>query len=215
MKRVLSIACIAITIIILSYCGFGGKKEQLTAQKTESYFEAYKELRTTAPEFIKLANGGKLDRQIEGIKDFEVILQKHDLSYPEFVKLNAKIGAIYSILNAESFMGNMTNMADSGNTQFDNGIHQMQEQIDNPDVPEETKKELRKSIEEMKAKKHEVNNNYEKNKYWADLVLDKTKSITNQFISKEDVELVKTYFDKITEAYAGGLVPKEFNVYED
>jgi hypothetical protein len=44
--------------------------------------------------------------------------------------------------------------------------------------------------------------------------MNKVKSISNQFISKEDVELVKQNFDKITEAYTGGIIPTNFNVNE-
>jgi len=209
--RTIVIISLTITLNVLMAC-IGGKKEPLTIQKIEAYIEAYKELRVAGPDFLNQANSGNIDKQKEGFNDFESILKKHGLTYPEFVKLNAKIGAIYSVLNAESFMGNMENMVGDGNNQFDDGIKQMQQQIDDPDVPEETKKEFRKSIEEMKAAKNQMNSEYSKNKYWADLVIDKTKSITNQFISKEDVELVKQYFDKITESYTGGVVPTQFNV---
>jgi nicotinamide mononucleotide adenylyltransferase len=129
------------------------------------------------------------------------------------VILNAKIGAVYSILQGQDFMNQMENMKTAGMEQMDAGAQQMQASIDDPNVPEEAKKELRKSLEEIKAAKVKVNEDYNKNKGWADLVMDKAKSLTNVFVSKEDIELVKQYSDKITEAYTG-MAPSNFNVPE-
>jgi len=207
---------LAVIITSMFACGgIGGKNEALGSQKIDAYLSAYKDLRNSAPEFLNQANSGSADVQKQGFSDFEGIIKQHGLSYIEFIKINAKVGGIYSVLNAESFMGDMEKLKNDGMSQMDDGVKQMQEQIDNPDVPEETKVELRKSIEEIKANKKTVTEDYEKNKYWADLVLNKVKAISNQFISSEDVELVKLNFDKITEAYTGGVVPTNFNVKED
>ena len=215
MKKIGNLVLAMLVIIIMGCGGVGGKNEPLTTQNIDAYLNAYKDLRTSAPEFLNQANSGNVDDQKQGFTDFESVIKNHGLSYTEFVKINAKVGGIYSVLNAESYMGEMGTKIADGNTQFDDGVKQLKEQIDNPDVPEETKVELRKSIEALKAGKKEVNTDYEKNKYWADLVLDKVKSISNQFITSEDIELVKQNFDKITEAYTGGIIPTNFNVNEE
>jgi len=215
MKKIGNLFLAMLLLIIIGCRGVGGKNEPLTTQKIDAYLNAYKDLRTAAPEFLNQANSGSLDTQKQGFSDFEGVLKNHGLSYMEFVKINAKVGGIYSVLNAESFMGDMGTKIDQGNSQFDDGIKQMQDQINNPDVPEETKVELRKSIEALKSGKKDVNTDYEKNKYWADLVMDKMKSVSNQFITNEEIELVKQNFDKITEAYTGGIIPTNFNVSEE
>jgi hypothetical protein len=204
----------ALIIAFVSSCGKYGNNEPLTGTKIEEYINAYKGLRQNAPSLLNNANSGDINKQKEGFSGFESELKKNNLSYPEFVRLNAKIGAIYSLISAENFMGDMEKMKTGGIEQMDEGMKQIQQQIDDPNVPAEAKVELKKSLEEMKSAKSKVNTEYGNNKYWADLVMDKTKSITNQFVSKEDVELVKSYKDKITEAYAG-TVPTSFNVNEE
>jgi predicted nucleic acid-binding Zn-ribbon protein len=139
-------------------------------------------------------------------------LEKNGLNYADFIRLNAKIGAIYSVVNAEYFMENIQKQVDEGKKQLEDGIKLMQEQIDNPEVAQETKEELRKSIEELKVTKEETDFQYGKNKLQADLVLKRVKRITNQYISEEDIELVNSYYDEITQAYTGGVQPVNFSV---
>lgn len=217
----------AIMIAAFTSCGIMGKKKvPLTSQQIEAYLKTYKELREKAPATLNDANSGILDTQKKGFSDFEGVTKNNGLSYPEFVRINAKVGAIYSILQGDDFMGKMENMREDGMVQMDDGMKQMDESIaemqknvDDPNFPEEGKKEMRKSIEDLKKSKEEmkesketINKDFEKNKKWADLVMNKVKAISNIFISKEDVDLVKKYFDQITEAYTGGVVPTNFNV---
>jgi hypothetical protein len=68
-------------------------------------------------------------------------------------------------------------------------------------------------LEEMNAAKEKINTDYDKNKGWADAVMSKAKSITNVFLSNEDIELVKQYSDKIKETYTG-MAPTNFNIQE-
>ena len=212
--KTFSYTIITVFSIILFSCGGGKKGPSLTGPKIEAYLASYKELCNKAPELLKEANSKSLDTQKQGFGDFESALKNNGLTYPEFVKLNAKIGAVYSILSGEDFMNTMGKMKNEGMDQMDAGMKQMQAQIDDPNTPAEAKEELKKAIEQMKAGKSTINADFEKNKGWADLVMSKAKSVTNLFVSKEDIELVKQYFDKITEAYTGGMVPTNFNVAE-
>jgi hypothetical protein len=189
------------------------KADNLTAEKITAYLEGYKALKAEAPELLKNANNGNPLDQQAGFNAFEDILKKHGLTYKEFVILNAKIGAIFSIQQGENFMGEMAGMKTAGMEQMDAGTQQIQASLDDPNVPEEAKKELRKTLEQMKAAKTTINTDYDKNKGWADLVMDKAKSVTNLFVSKEDIELVKQFSPQILEAYAG-MQPANFNVTE-
>lgn len=199
-------------IFLFYACGSGVKTESLTAQKIEAYLNSYKELRQKAPDLLHKANNGSVDSQSEGFSDFEGVTENNGLSYKDFVIINAKVGAIYSVLNAQDFMNLMGNMKEQGMDQMDDGMKQMQEQLNDPNLPAEAKAEMEKALEEMKKNKGVINAEYDKNKEWADLVLNKTKSLTNLFISKEEADIVKQYFDKITEAYTGGVMPANFNV---
>jgi hypothetical protein len=214
MKKIKLLLLAVISITLFSCGGDSGKKtDGLTAAKIEAYLNGYKALRAEAPELLKSANSGdKLDQQ-KGFNDFEAVLKKNGLTYKEFVILNAKIGAIFSIQQGENFMGDMAEMKTAGMEQMDAGAVQIQASLDDPNVPEEAKKELRKTLEEMKAAKVTINTDYDKNKGWADAVMNATRGVTNLFVSKEDIGLVKQYSDKITEAYTG-MAPSNFNVPE-
>lgn len=193
-------------------CGTGEKAPSLTPQKIEAYLNSYNELRKKAPDVLTKANSENVDIQSQGFSEFETQLKNNGLSYKEFIIINAKVGAIFSILNAQDFMNSMGTMKEEGLDQMDEGMKQMLEQIKDPSVPAEAKEEMKKALEEMKKSKGTINAEFDKNKGWADLVLNKTKGITNLFISKEEAELVKQYFDKISEAYTGGVLPTHFNV---
>jgi hypothetical protein len=212
-KNILYILIFSITIFSSCNNTSAKKEDGLTTAKIEAYLDSYKDLREKAPELLANANNGNPLDQQAGFNSFETVLKKHGLTYKEFVILNAKIGAIFSIQQAENFMGEMEEMKTAGMQQMDAGAQQIQASLNDPNVPEEAKKELRKSLAEMKAAKSTINNDYDKNKGWADLVMDKAKTVTNVFLSKEDIELVKQYSPKITEAYTG-MAPTNFNVQQ-
>jgi hypothetical protein len=214
MKKLHFLLLVAITSILTSCSENSSKKaDGLTAQKIEAYINSYKALKAEVPALLENANSGNVLDQQKGFNDFEAILKRNGLTYKEYVILNAKIGAIFSVQQGENFMGDMAEMKTAGMDQMDAGMIQMQAAINDPNVPEEAKKEMRKSLEEMKAAKTTINSDYEKNKGWADAVMAKTKSVTNLFVSKEDVELVKQYSEKIMEAYTG-MAPSNFNVIQ-
>lgn len=213
MKKLHSLLLVLFITALISCDSDSAKNmaEGLTGPKIEAYLNGYKALKAEAPNLLQNVNAGDILEQKEGYNVFESVLKKNGLTYKEFVILNAKIGAIFSIQQGENFMGEMAEMKTAGMEQMDEGTKQMQATIDDPNVPEEAKVELRKSLEEMKAAKVKINTDYEKNKGWADAVMDKAKTVTNIFVSKEDIELVKQYSDKIMEAYSG-LAPTNFNV---
>lgn len=213
MKKLFYLLLVISTSTFISCKDSSKKEESLTGQKIEAYLNSYKALRAEAPELLNNANTGNAVDQQKGFNDFEAILKKNGLTYKEFVILNAKIGAIFSIQQGENFMGEMAEMKTAGMQQMDEGEKQIQASLDDPNIPEEAKKELRKSLEEMNAAKTKINTDYDKNKGWADAVMSKAKSVTNVFLSSEDIELVKQYSDKIKETYTG-MAPSNFNIQE-
>lgn len=198
---------------VLNSCKTPEKKnESLSGKKMEAYLKCYTELSKNAPEFLTYTNNENVDIQKKGYNDFEKIIKNNDLTFKEFVIINAKVGAVYSLIKADDFMNQIEKMKNEGMDQMDAGMMELQKQVNDPAIPESAKEELKKTLEQMKANKKIVNTEYNNNKDWAVLVMDKTKSITNIFISKKEIELVEEYFDKITEAYSKVPAPTNFNI---
>lgn len=105
--------------------------------------------------------------------------------YFEFVKVNAKIAWAWNVSQGELEIERFKGMTD-------NGVKQMDEAIANPDVPEETKAELRKA-------RQEILDNWAHNKSmrifpWALFVL---------FTNRHDLEIIKRHQKELMEAYTG------------
>jgi hypothetical protein len=204
---------ILLSFFILVTCvGAKHKNIELTDKKIEAYLNAYKELKRVAPEILEKVNAGETDEQISEFKHFDNILNNNNLTYSDFIVINAKVGAIYSILQAEMFINSMDTLQNWGQNNINDGIHQIREAINDPEVPEETKKELRESLTELEAMKKTIKKDYTNNKHLAELVLEKTKSITNLIIEERDIQAVERYFEVITETYTGGIIPIYFKI---
>ncbi len=197
---------------LIACAGVQHKNIELTDKKIEAYLNSYNELKNVAPDILEKINTGERDEQLSGFKNFENILINNNLTYFDFIILNAKVGAIYSILQAESFITNMDTLQAWGQNSLSDGIKQMQELINDPEVPEETKEELRKNIKELETSKKLIQKDFTNNKKIAKLVLKRTKAISNTVIDEGDIQIVEKYFDEISEVYTGGIIPKYYDV---
>lgn len=140
----------------------------------------------------------------------EEIIQGSGLTdYAEFATLNAKIGSVFTIIQAESGMTKFENLQDSSNSMLDEGIAELQKNLNDPDVPEETKEELRITLKELEKGKKELNESYSKNLKMANFVMDQVKNVSGFIVDKEEVELVKKYEKQILEVYVGFPLPYE------
>jgi molecular chaperone DnaK (HSP70) len=74
----------------------------------------------------------------------------------------------------------------------ENSERVLQEAIQNPNLDEETKTELKKALEESRQA-------YSKNKKYADLSMEIVRPLTN----KEDMQLIKKYHKELFESYTG------------
>ncbi len=183
----------------------------LTDQQVLNYIEVYKKLKDKAPEILEAVNKDPENKQTasEQFNVFEDIIKEGGIeSYPHFVYLNAKIGSIFSIMQATNSMEQFKEMTESGDKSFEQAIAEVEKQLANPDVPEETKVELRKTLEELKRGQSEVKQNWEENSKWANLVLDKVNDIAGLIVNEGDVEVVKRHEKEIMEAYMGFPMPE-------
>jgi hypothetical protein len=198
-------------LLIFFSCGIINKEDGLTEDQIKNYAETYKNLKEKAPDILQQINQDPENSDIGADKFGEIesiITDGGFRSYQEFVIVNTKIGAIFSIMQANSSMENFEDMNESGNQSFESGIAELERLIADPNTPEDVKNEYRKTIEELKQAKQEVNESYTENKKWADLVMKGADKIQGLIVSENDLELVKKYEDDIFEAYTGFPKPE-------
>ena len=191
-------------------------ESSLTDENVKNYINVYKKLREKAPEILQGLNEG-LDDVEDGKVGFsaieEIIKEGGLQDYPDFVRLNAKIGAIFSILQANKAMDTFEKLNTDSKAILDENIKLLEEQLEDKDIPEETKAEIRETIKELKKGKTELSESWEKNKNIAKLVLKNVQKLTKLIVSQEDIEVVMRHENEILEAYVGFPLPK-YEIHE-
>jgi hypothetical protein len=174
----------------------------LTDELIEKYIKAVRSLHKLGPSIPqKLAEKG--ESEATGIDLYHeidnVIKEAGFKDYFEFVKVNAKVAWAWNISQGELGIQKFQGMKDEG-------LKQIEETLANPEVPEETKKELRKA-------RQEIIDTWMHNKKYADISMNIVKPLTNE----HDLEIIKRHHKEIMEAYTG--LPQEklqdidFNVF--
>lgn len=185
-------------------------KSSLTDERVENYIEVYKKMRKSTPEILQgLNEGGDVNENGQGSYEaFEKIIKEGGLEdFADFVRLNAKIGTIFSIIQANRGMDQYEQLKGDSENMFDENIKLLEEQLKDPEIPEDTKQELRESIKEIKRGKQEFNESMGKNEKWANLVLENVQKLTNLVADEHDVEVVMRHETEIMEAYVGFPLP--------
>ena len=201
-----------VSVLFLASCGVFTDKDKkcLTDNDIASYIKAYKNMKEKAPSMLEQVNKDK-DADVkgkEGFATFEGAIKDGGIAdYPTFVKMNAKIGAIFSVMQANSFMEDMGTMTEDGMKTMDNSVKTFDSLINDPNTPEDAKAEYRKAKEETQQGKKDVGENWEKNKKWADLVMEKVNKITGIIVDQCDIDMVKKHEKEIMEAYTGITPP--------
>ena len=215
MKKIRFIIIASVSFFVVSCGQITEEKGTLTDELVLKYIKIYKNLREKAPSILENLNenGETAEAGKDGFSDFEDIIKDGGIKdFSEFVKLNAKIGAIFSILQATKGMDKAQDLQNSSSKMMSDGEKFIQEQLNNPDVPEETKAELRKALEELKKGSQQLDNSYNKNRKIAEFVMENVKKITGTIVNKKDIEIVKKHETEIFEAYTGFSQPFENDV---
>ena len=202
---------ISLFFISLIYSCTFSEKSSLTDEKVKNYIEVYKQLREEAPIILEKINSNPKNADIgqEQYATIQNIIKDGGFdNYAQFVMVNAKIGSIFSIIQANSGMEKFENLVESGDDLIDDGIALIKEQLDDPEVPEETKVELRKTLKELQKGQNESNDNWKKNEKIAKIVMKTTKKISGLIVSEGDIQIVKKYEAEIMEAYVGFQMPE-------
>ena len=160
---------------------------ELTDENIEKYVKAVKALHKLGPNLPEqLAEKGDSATGMEVFNEIEGVIKDAGFKdYFEFVKINAKVAWAWNVSQGEVGIQKFQIMKD-------NGIRRMDESIADPQVPEETKEELRKARQEILA-------NWEHNKKYADLTLNFVRPLTNE----HDLEIIKRHQKELMEAYTG------------
>jgi uncharacterized protein (UPF0147 family) len=197
--------------LFLFSCSVVEKGTPLTDKDVKNYIEVYKNLRKDAPKMLENINSAPESNQkgLETFNNFEKIIKNGGIKdYATFVMMNAKIGSIFSILQAESGMQHFENLSESSGSMLEQGIAEIEKILADPNIPEEIKIEHRKTLQELEKSKSELNQNWDKNKPIAAWVLEKTKQISGLIVTENDILIVKKYEKEIMEAYVGFPMPK-------
>lgn len=207
---------ILISVILLANCSTSVKKdtnnvknelknEGLTDEKIKNYIKAYNALRKNAPKILESLNqNNSLDNEKEQYTNFEQLIKDSGLSgYAQFVRLNAKIAMIFSIAQGTKGMERFADLTQSSDKMLTDNIAELQKQLQDPQIPEETKASLRQTIKELENASKELNENWTKNKGWADFVMDKMNKIANAIVNENEIDLVMKYENELLETYTG------------
>jgi hypothetical protein len=176
------------------------KGVKVNRQVLEDYINLFKELKATSADGIELIN--ELDPEAENHPQFGTltsIMEKYGLTYEDFVKLNAKIGVIYGVLQFN--MQNLQAQSDQTVGQMDEMAKEIQAMIDDPDVPEEKKAELREALKQTEKGGRDLNNMWENNKEKAQNMIKRSRKRLKKIATAEEIQLVRGYNAPLKELY--------------
>lgn len=162
----------------------------LTETLVTNYIATYKELRANIPKGLESINEQGMNISTDGFNVINDIIKKNGFKdYFEFVRVNAKIAWAFNLASGEIGMNSFQNLKNEG-------IQSIDEQLNDPNVPNEVKEELKKT----KAK---IQEDWENNKKWADVSLSLVRKLTNE----NDIKIIKKYYKELQEAYVGITLP--------
>ena len=172
---------------------------ELDDEKMQKYIKTMRILRKTGINFEKwLAENP--DGAREGFSRIESAIQEGGFEdYATFVKVNAKVAWAWNMAQAEVGMTRQKNLNEASQDMTQQGIDLLDEQLADPNIPEETKAELRKTRQQLVDKKKEIKDTWDENKVYADWAMEVVGPLTND----NEVALVKKYEPELMEVFTG------------
>lgn len=192
--RYVSILLALVSTLTVPACSFL-KGPEITDQTVENYIKAYEGMKRVAPQFVSQMDQTGGDPATmqgnEGYQKIEAIIKESGFSsYAEFVQVNAKIAAHFSLLEGRGFADKMEQMHAIGTEEFDQALA-------NPDLPPEARAELERA-------RQEVLDNYARNKPYAEGVLKATEIATDE----KTLEVLRRHQDRLRKVFAGRDLPE-------
>lgn len=183
----------------------------LTDEMVVKYAKTYKNLRNFGirfedylaknPDASGTATYNEMEKIIKegGFKDFE-----------EFVKVNAKIAWAWNLSMADRGIKDFDRMQEWGDKKTDEGVAQIEEALKNPELPAESREELKKAKETLLQARKDRNTDYKKNKKWAEVAMKLTKPLTNE----KDMAVIMRHERELMEVFTG-LSPEQLDAIQD
>lgn len=177
----------------------------LTETGLLNYITTYKLLKEKTPNALETLNEGGHDEQASN-HELRNIIKASGMSYQVFVDLNTKVGTIFSLLEAN--MDTYQTIQNAHEEGIDELERSIQEMIDDPNVPQTEKENLRASLEETRRGKQQVNSLFEQNKEKARKMYQKIQKKLKKVATKEEWEIVYRHNEALQEAYQGYSRPQ-------
>lgn len=170
-------------VVVLGLWGCGGMKVHLTDDTVVRYCQAYKNIRAAIPGMDVRQGGTPTGADLGKLND--AVTRAGFTDYTEFLKVNAAVAWAFGQTTGGAALAQM----DKGVT---TAVATIDQQLENPLVPEAMKVELRAQKEKLLATQKQ-------GKGWADMAMGLGGALTDE----ESVAVVKKHAREIQAAYTG------------
>ncbi len=178
--------------------------------KVKRYIRALSALRKGGVDYLKLLqeHRGKTGAGLNVYKQIEKTIREAGFkNYPEFVMVNARIAWAWNISQGQIALCRFDAMQDKFDKMEDATTamfrRQYQTFLDDPDVPEATKKELRAQMAgqmaDIKKQRSERRQSYQKNRQWA----QKAMNLVSPLTSSKDMKVIMRHEKELMAAFSG------------
>jgi hypothetical protein len=189
-----------ILVLFMSLTGFGlffSPSKELSQDSLDRFILAHKKLRQ-----LGISMGEVQQQNYTPQLEVEKIIKECGFeNIQDFLYLNTRVLSALSIIETEEFQKKL--QAHESNMKKVFQENNFSEILNNPDIPESTKIEIRKSFAESRQnfekQMQEINREKEKNKRVSKSVLE----VTSKFSSDSDKQLVRKNYTQIKEALTG------------
>lgn len=178
--------------VLLSSCSMCGRDAPVTEGQLKSYITAIIRLREAG---VRLASGEMPVR--EGMKGYEIfkktVTDSGFRSASEFLAVNTRIVAAMTIVESGIIAGEAKRSAGKASEEY------WRRFLDDPDIPESAKEQVRKGIEEAgelaRKGKEEIGRHKE--------ITDPMVEIARKIVDEKTIALVRKHREELEAAYSG------------
>ncbi len=176
---------------------------ELTDEMVENYVNAYRALKGNGINYLDFMEENKdsLDTENEAFNQVDSTLKSYNFAdYAEFVKVNAKIAWAWNISQGQIGLMRFEKLHDNSQAMIvEQGIEPIQELLNDPDIPEDVKADLRVQLEELKQMSAELQSTYDENLGWAEIAMGYVTPLTNE----HDMDIIMRHEMELMEVFSG------------
>ncbi len=176
---------------------------ELTDEMVENYVNAYRSLKSNGLNYLNYMDDNKdsLDTENEAYGQMENTLKTFGFAdYAEFVKVNAKIAWAWNISQGQIGLMRFEKLHDNSQAMIvEQGIIPIQEALNDPEVPEDVKADLRIQLEELRQISAELQSTYGENLEFAEIVMGYVTPLTNE----HDMDIIMRHEMELMEVFSG------------